>query len=243
MSTETPARQPKGVPVGGQFAATSHAEPEVGLTAPKVSSRGRTTSVTLPNGTVANRTSKTKEYTHAVVLGPEEPELVIKNREARIRSAQADIAAREEALKDPKFAKKQRFRDSDPDHDHRGEPVYYGYEYYLMPADGSREPLETIRGNSKGDTQGCYDPETFDYDVRKVGRAVPELKHQTLLRIKQAKESIVENQSDIEAVKNGTYDFGSYGVPSWSSRLDLAQKAANQYAGWTRRATVVPVDG
>ncbi|WP_427019396.1 hypothetical protein ACQCSX_22145 (plasmid) [Pseudarthrobacter sp. P1] len=31
--TTTPARQPQGIPVGGQFAATSHAEPEVQLQA------------------------------------------------------------------------------------------------------------------------------------------------------------------------------------------------------------------
>jgi hypothetical protein len=243
MSTDTAARQPKGVPVGGQFAATAHAEPEVSLTAPKVTSRGRTTNVTLPDGTVATRTSKTKEYSHAVVLGPEEPELVIANREARIRSAEAAIAAREEALKDPKFTKKRRFRDDrDPDLNYGGtEPAYNGFEYALKSTDG-RENLEDKWGNSKGDTQGCWDPETFEYDVHKLGRVVPQLKLQTLERIKRAKESIVENQADIEAVKNGTYNLGSYGVASWSSRPDLAEKAANQYAGWTRRVTVVPVD-
>lgn len=34
MTTDTAARQPKGVPVGGQFAATTHAEPSVDLTGP-----------------------------------------------------------------------------------------------------------------------------------------------------------------------------------------------------------------
>ena len=243
MTTDNASRQPKGIPVGGQFAATTHAEPELSLTAPKVTSRGRTTIVTLPDGTVATRTSKTREYSHAIVLSPEVPELVIRNREARIRDAEASIAAREEALKDPKFTKKRRFRDDrDPDLDYKGEPVYYGFEYNLMPADGGREPLETNRGNSKGDTQGCYDPDTFDYDVKKLGRAIPELKTQTRLRIQQARESIVEAQTDIESVKNGTYNLGGYGVPAWSSRLDLAQKAANQYAGWTRTVTVTPVD-
>jgi hypothetical protein len=243
MSTDTAARQPKGVPVGGQFAATAHAEPEVSLTAPKVTSRGRTTSVTLPDGTVATRTSKTREYSHAIVLGPEDPELVIKNREARILSAEKAIAAREEALKDPKFTKRPRFPgDRDPDVGYQGRPVYHGFEYNLMPADGGREPLETIRGNSKGDTEGTYDPETFEFDIKTHGRAVKELKHQTLKRIKDAKDSIVTNQATIESVKNGTYDLGSHGVPAWSSRLDLAQKAAAQYAGWTRPVTVVPVD-
>jgi hypothetical protein len=55
MTTDHAARQPKGIPAGGQFAATAHAEPELSLTAPKVASRGRTTNVTLPDGTVATR--------------------------------------------------------------------------------------------------------------------------------------------------------------------------------------------
>lgn len=242
MTTDTSARQPKGIPAGGQFAATAHAEPELSLTAPKVTSRGRTTNVTLPDGTVATRTSKSREYSHAIVLSPEIPELVIANREAQIRGAQAATTVREEALKDPKFTKRRRFRDDrDPDVDHKGQPAYYGFEYNLMSADG-KEILETMRGNSKGDTQGCYDPENFDYDAREVGRVIPQLKLHTQEAMRRAKETIAAAEADIEAVKTGTYDLGSYGVPAWSSRADLAQKAANQYAGWTRRATVTPVD-
>lgn len=240
--TTSAARQPKGVPVGGQFAATSHSEPELSLTSPKITSRGRTTNVTLPDGSVATRTSKSREYTHAVVLSPEVPELVIKNREATIRGAKADIAAREEALKDPKFKKRQRFRDDrNPDVDHKGEPVYYGFEYFLMSADG-KERLEEIRGNSTGHTQGCYDPESLDYDVRQVGRVIPQLKLRTKLQMERAKASITEAEKDIEAVENGTYNLGSYSVASWSSRPDLANKAASQFSGWTRQTTVVPVD-
>jgi hypothetical protein len=213
-----------------------------GPTAPKISSKGRTTYVTLPDGKVASRTSKSKEYSHVVVLGPEIPELVIANREARIRSAEASIAEREEALKDPKFTKSRRFRDDrDPDVDYLGKPAYHGFEYNLKSADGKTN-LETIRGNSKGDTEGSYDPETFEYEHGKHGRAAAELKLKTRDRINQAKESIARNQADIDAVKNGTYDLGSYGVASWASRLDLAEKSTGQYAGWTRRATVTPID-
>lgn len=242
MTTDTTARQPKGIPVGGQFAATTHSEPEVSLTAPKVTSRGRTTNVTLPDGTVATRTSKTKEYSHAVVLSPEIPELVIANREALINSAAAATAAREEALKEPVFKKRRRFRDDrDPDVNYRGEPAYHGYEYFLMSANGE-EKLEEMWGNSKGDTQGCYDPETFDYDVHKVGRVIPELKLKTKERIQRAKNDIAQYEADIEAVKAGTYDLGGYSVPSWASRVDLAEKAANQYSNRTRRVSVLPVD-
>ncbi|WP_026551371.1 hypothetical protein [Arthrobacter sp. H20] len=34
--TENPARQPKGIPVGGQFSATSHGEPDLQLEAPAI---------------------------------------------------------------------------------------------------------------------------------------------------------------------------------------------------------------
>ncbi|MDQ0821375.1 hypothetical protein QFZ79_003750 [Arthrobacter sp. V4I6] len=37
-----------------------------------------------------------------------------------------------------------------------------------MSADG-KEKLEDMWGNPKGDTKGCYDPETFNYDVKKLG--------------------------------------------------------------------------
>jgi hypothetical protein len=243
--TSTQNRVTKGVPTGGEFAATAHSDnvPSLaGPTSPKVSSKGRTTYVTLPDGRVASRSSKTKEYTHAVVQSPEVPELVIADREATIRRAEESIAAREEALKDPKFTKRQRFRDDrDPDLDHKGEPVYYGFEYFLMSADG-KERLEEMRGNSKGDTKGCYDPETLEYDVKKVGRVIPELKLYTLERIKNAQKTIDSCRADIESVKNGTYNLGSYGVISWASRPDLAQKAANTYTSRTRRTTVSPID-
>ncbi|MHA7294984.1 DUF2958 domain-containing protein [Arthrobacter sp. HLT1-21] len=34
--TENPARQPRGIPVGGQFSATSHGEPDIQLQAPAI---------------------------------------------------------------------------------------------------------------------------------------------------------------------------------------------------------------
>lgn len=244
----TQNRVDKGVPTGGEFAATAHSDNVPSLaaaaspTAPKVTSKGRTTYVTLPDGTVATRTSKSKEYSHVVVLGPEIPELVIASREARIRSAEASIAEREEALKDPKFTKSRRFRDDkDPDVDYLGRPVHHGFEYHLKSADGKTN-LETLRGNSKGDTEGSYDPETFEYEHGKHGRAGAQLQLKTRDRINQAKESIARNQADIDAVKNGTYNLGGYGVASWASRRDLAEKATGQYGGWTRRATVMPID-
>lgn len=254
---QNPKRVDAGVPTGGQFAAIGHSdnvpslapktpaapEPDApSATAPKTSSKGRTTYVTLPDGSVATRSSKTKEYSHAVVQSPEIPELVIADREAQIRKAEADIAAREEALKDPKFKKRQRFPSDrrDPDVDYQGRPAYHGFEYFLVDADGNK--LEETRGNSKGDTQGCYDPETLEYDVKKVGRAVPELKLQTKKKIERLKETIKDCREDIGKVNDGTYDLGRYGVISWASRPDLAQKAANTYTSRTRRTTVSPID-
>lgn len=258
MSTlKNPKRVDAGVPTGGQFAATAHSDnvpsltpqaqaapvPEApSATAPKTSSRGRTTYVTLPDGTVATRSSKTKTYTHAVVQSPEIPELVIADREAQIKKAKADIAAREAALKDPTFKKRRRFpSDRDPDTDYQGRPTYNGFEYFLMSADGEKQ-LETTWGNSTGDTRGCYDPETLEYDYQAIGRAVPELKLQTKNKIERLKDTIKKCEEDIEKVNNGTYNLGSYGVVSWASRPDLAHKAANTYARHTRRTTVSPID-
>lgn len=49
---------------GAMTTTAAPSEPTIGV---KTSSRGRTTTVTLPDGTVAERTSKTRDYTHAVV--------------------------------------------------------------------------------------------------------------------------------------------------------------------------------
>lgn len=240
--TSTPARVTKGVPSGGEFTATGHSDNVPSLTAPKVSSRGRTTNVTLPDGAVATRTSKTKVYSHAVILSPEIPEHVIESCERSIKRAQEFIAEREEALKDPKFAKKQRFPgDRDPDVDYRGEPVYYGFEYFLKSADG-KERLETIRGNSQGISDGTYDPDTLEYISGRKERAVHALKDLTRAHIRDRHEDIATAQARIEAVKNGTYDLGRYGAVSWSSRADLAVKAANAFSSSTRRVSVISVD-
>lgn len=240
--TSTPARVTKGVPSGGEFTATGHSDNVPSLTAPKVSSRGRTTNVTLPDGSVATRTSKTKEYSHAVILSPEIPERVIDSCERSIKRAQEFIAEREEALKDPKFAKRQRFQDGrDPDLDYKGEQVYYGFEYFLKSADG-KERLETVRGNSKGVTDGSYDPDTLEYVSKRQERSVIALKDQTRAHIRNKHEDIAEAQARIESVKDGTYDLGRYSAVSWASRGDLADKAANTYANWTRRVSVVAVD-
>ncbi|WP_427019382.1 hypothetical protein ACQCSX_22075 (plasmid) [Pseudarthrobacter sp. P1] len=245
MTISSTARQPKGVPVGGQFAATAHAEPALTLTpatGTSTSSRGRTTTVTLPNGVVATRTSKTKTYSHAVVLSEEVPELVVASRESSIRASRTRIKDLTEALENPKFAKRQRFPgDKDPDVGYQGKPIYHGFEYFLMSPDGKTR-LGDTRGNSTGDTQGMYDVETGDYDVHKVGRAIQFLKDQAVLDIKNNEQRITDAEIDISAVQSGTYDLGSPGVASWSSRADLAAKAAAQWASTTRRTMVVPVD-
>jgi hypothetical protein len=163
MTTKS-ARQPKGIPVGGQFAATSHAEPDVSLAAPaaKTSPKGRTTTVTLPDGTVATRTSKTMVYTHAVVRSAEVPELVIANRENQIAYSEKIIKDIDDALVNPVFKISRRFndRDRDPDMSYDGTtPSYHGFEAHLMSADGKTR-LYSTHCNSKGLCEGVYDYET-----------------------------------------------------------------------------------
>ncbi|XAS69261.1 hypothetical protein V3C33_08430 [Micrococcaceae bacterium Sec5.7] len=62
MTTDTAARQPKGIPVGGQFAATAHAEPTVGLTDQGVTSPKTIADRYLERDAVQNRRRRLHEY-------------------------------------------------------------------------------------------------------------------------------------------------------------------------------------
>jgi hypothetical protein len=250
MSTDTTARQPKGIRAGGQFAATAHAEPDVSLApAPKkVTSKGVLTTVTLPDGSVAKRTSQNGNYTHAVVRGPETPELVIANREHQIADAEKTLKDIDEALalEKPIFKIRNRgFRDKDPDLRYDGTPSYHGFEAHLMSADGKRS-LYSTHCNSKGLSEGVYDYDTKTYDGKAVQAAPKSIRAAVAEQQKHARETIAACTADIEAVKAGTFEFGGPYVARWSSRQDLAEKAMNssdlKHDYPTRGMYVTPVD-
>lgn len=255
--TQKPAHKPAG-PGGGQFMETSHPEASVTLGAPastepgkparKVSSKGVTTTVALPDGTVATRTSVKGNYTHAVVRGPETPELVIANREAQIKYAEQSIKDIEEAYVKPNHKIRNRGftrRGEDPDLDYKGEPSYHSFEVHLMKADG-KTSLYSTHSNSKGISEGVYDYEAGKYDGKATQPASISIRDSLKDQRERSRESIAAAQADIEAVKAGTYKFGGPFVARWSSREDLAEKAMNssdlKHEHPTREMWVVPVD-
>ena len=242
----------------GKFGHQQHAEASLTLGAPeapapekpakKVTSKGVKTTVTLPDGSVDTRTSVKGNYTHAVVRGPETPELVIANREACIRHAETVIKDIEEAYVEPKHKIRNRGfsrRGEDPDLDYKGEPSYHGFEVHLLKADGSTS-LHSTHSNSKGFHEGVYDHEAGKYDSTATELASLTIRGSLLDQKKRSGEQIAQAQADIEAVKAGTYKFGGPFVARWSSREDLAMKAMNssdlKHEHPTREMWVVPVD-
>jgi hypothetical protein len=256
--TQKQAHKPAG-PGGGQFMEVAHSEASVALEAPaaetptakpakKVTSKGVKTTVKLPDGSVASRTSLKGNYTHAVVRGPETPELVIANREAQIKQSEQSIKDIDEAYINPVHKIRNRGftrRGEDPDLDYKGEPSYHSFEVHLMKADG-KGSLYSTHSNSKGVSEGVYDYETGKYDGKATQRASVSIQASLKDRQRLDREHIVQAQADIEAVKAGTFKFGGPFVARWSSREDLAMKAMNssdlKHEHPTREMWVVPVD-
>ena len=228
----------------GKFGEQEHAEPSLSLAAPKtrkVTSKGTEYTVTLPDGTVATRTSKKGNYTHVVVASPQFPEAVVAEAERVIERNTKDIEAIDRALAEPSFKRRQRFNDRDPDIGYSGTPVYYGFDAWLSGPDGKSVASTTC--NSHGVTSGVYD-EKGEYEYR-LGDVEGSLIGQATMKRLQSEEQIDAARKRIAAVNDGTYDFGPYGVVRWSSRADLAEKAASgEFAAniRTRSYTVMPID-
>lgn len=216
----------------------------VSPTSPKITSKGRTVYVTLPDGSVVDRTSKTRQYSHAIVAHPEEPELVKASAAARIREHEVNLARLDEAL----AADKLKVRTlglsgrGDPDVDYKGEPSYVGFQYTAYSVDG-KQALAEVRGNSKQEVRGTYDEEG-NYDVHRMGKVFGALR--TSL---QEKRSRIQGYKDgeaatIKAVDEGSYDFGGYAVSGFSASVGNAEKTARANEGSmpTRRFSVQAID-
>ncbi|WP_422390150.1 hypothetical protein [Arthrobacter sp. N1] len=247
--TTTQSRESKGRPTGGQFAATAHAESGISLEPRKrkVTSKGTEYVVTLPDGTTAKRTSA-RAYSHVVVASEERPELVIANRLRRNEEIRLQSEAIDRALANPVAKIKSRgftptSPDGDPDKDYRGEPSYHSHVATIRdPQTG--EILEHTWANSKGICRGGYE-EDGEFNVHKPSNARTYMLESLAKKRKANDEYIAANLKDIEAVKAGTYPLRGPGVLRWSSRPDLAQKAASgefTYTGQTREITVQAID-
>ena len=213
-------------------------------TSPKVTSKGRTVYVTLPDGGVVDRTSKSRHYTHAVVATPEHPEAVIADRKKRAEEGRKLVADIDEALAAEKLTVKgkKRFRDKDPDIGYDGEPCYNGCEFYAYAADG-KTVLAYVWGNSKGETRGGYGPDgEYDGDLPSTVRK--DLRERLAEKRKLNLEAIERYEETIKEVQDGTYDLGTWSVYSFSGSAANAEKAARSSQGYTptRHFSVMPVD-
>lgn len=244
------AKQKAARQADGKFGNQLHGESPVTLaaapspTSPKVTSKGRTVYVTLPDGSVATRTSKTREYSHAVVAHPEDPELVKTHAESRIRVHEVDLARLDEALSADKLKVRSRqlSRRPDPDVDYNGEPSYVGFQYTAYSADGKHE-LANVRGNSKQEVKGTYDEEG-NFDVRRMGKVFGALRT-SLQEKRRLTQSYVDSAAaTIKSVDDGSYDFGGYEVSGFSASAVNADKAARANQGYmpTRRFSVQAID-
>ncbi|MGK3708848.1 hypothetical protein [Arthrobacter sp. IK3] len=220
-------------------------DPEaLSATSPKIGSKGRTVFVTLPDGTVVDRTSQSKHYTHAIVASPEDTVLVRRLAEVEIEEHQKEIDDIDAALAEPlKIRSKPRSRSSsDPDVDYRGNPVYNGFEYRAYSTDGKRL-LKTVWGNSKREVKGCYDENgVYDSDrIEKVFAAMPgHLKNRRSI----VRSFVEKAQNTIDAVDNGTYNAGGWAVWGFSGSASNADKTARSNGNSipTRRFSAVEVD-
>ncbi|MCC3292389.1 hypothetical protein [Arthrobacter sp. zg-Y1110] len=220
-------------------------EPDtVSPTSPKITSKGRTVFVTLPDGVVVDRTSKTKSYTHAIIASPEDTEMVRKLALVQADEHKKEIDDIDAALAEPlKIRSVQRFKTvGDPDVDRQGNPVYYNHEYRAYATDG-KTVLKTIRGNSKQETQGVYD-EDGKYHPDRVEKIFPAMKTALKERRSTVQGYVDKAQSTVDEIDNGTYNAGNWSAWGFSSSAANAEKTARSNTNYApaRRFTAVPID-
>lgn len=197
-----------------------------------------THTVTLPDGTVATRTSDRRRYAWVVALGPMDPatHAARLRREAgealqKARLIEAALASPITKLVDRGLGRAFWLKD--------GEPDYYSHELHLV-------------------VPGCADAHVYVRCTRdRVSESYPDrtpvpAAEELEAAAKRQVESLVGFASDklrtAEAVDAGTANLAGWGVYRWSSRRDLAEAYANGAdVAWHvqdgRTVHVLPVDG
>lgn len=252
MSTQQQKRQPKGRPTGGRYASTEHGEPEVALSpAPKPVRRrtpkGGTSTLTLPDGTTVSGTTSVGKYTHALVLPPEDPELVREVRTARLSAIDKQIGLIDQALSGTGrnlAMSSNGFHSSGEDPDVRadGAHSYDGFKIRLM-ADDWETMIAQTWCDSHQMVEGHYD----EHGVRSpdgVQHARDYLSGQATAVRNVLVDERAGHVRALEELDAGTYDLGGYRVLSWSG-MEGNLKAS--LPDWdkrepTRRAYVTGVD-
>ena len=215
-------------------------------------SKGRTTKITLPDGQVATRSSKSRAYTHVVVSEPatQEARTAAFNRRADALEARADVL--DAAVADNVAKKRGRGLGGRED-----ENYFHSHEAWLvgteLPARDTRGRSSTYpeiqtRTNLNGEVVVYGDvPEGVDV-VRETpdGQKVVEARPYLLAMARQKADSNREEAARLRE-EGAKPDEGGYGVLRWTSSADLGRKAAEgelsyDAVNYGRRIRVLPVD-
>ena len=215
----------------------------------------KTFTATLPDGSVAKRTSQSRDYTHVVVIEPatQEARTAAFNRHADSLEAKAQVLEQAAergvvTVRDRGFSRGRAQSADDYFHSHEvvlqgaREKTPKGMAYNLVSSHANHrgeietwarfargiEPLRETSADYKGEMQYAYD-----------GR---------LMLIAKAREEAANLRAmAAETREKGLQpDLDGYQVPRWSSRRDLAEKALTEFSYATefygRTLTVQAVD-
>ena len=238
-------RQPRCRPTGGRYAETEHTEPEVTLNAaPKPARRrtpkGGTSTLTLPDGTTVSNTTSVGRYTHALVLPPEDPELVRETRTARLAAIDAQIGLIDQALSGTgrNLAMQSNAFHSpgeDPDLRADGAHSYDGFKIRLMADDWETMVAQTWC-DSRQMVQGAYD-EHGVHSADGVQHARDYLSGQATAVRNVLVEERAGHLRALEELDAGIYDLGGYKAVTWSG---MAGSLEASLADWAKREPTRP---
>jgi hypothetical protein len=210
--------------------ATQVGEPTLGVTE---SSKGRTTTVTLPDGTTAQRTSKTMAYTHAVVVATDH------RGQARDLRAKADRSeAYAKALQQwidegEDFSKLKHYKTGlGPIVNHNRQKIVEGYLPGFEPVE-KQHTGRGLRGTYLADEGGFSIPDPADPynnsdDYRRVHGATAYEKYGPAHNLKHHTEQARELRANADKLDAGPEQ--TYSVWRWSQSLANAAKGESEFS-------------
>lgn len=219
-----------------------------------------TTTVTHPDSTVSKRSSVRANYTHAVVVGPVDPAVRAAYLRQQAAEADAEIVEIAEALKDPRVSVRSRgFRLDDP-------TSYHTHEAFLVGPRTNHRGTARVHGSNSYPTfsehcnsEGIVEAYAHDEDgslmkdsngeyIRFETSAKNDLVLAAWHKIASLMDFAVDARTKADRADAG--DQGpkgtGYSVVRWSTRRDLAAKAADgefaYFAAHGHQVSVVEVD-
>jgi hypothetical protein len=192
---------------------------------------GNTTTVTHPDGTVSKRTSKTREYTHAIQVSPADPYILAEHfRREAVKADRMAAKLRDAADVGTITIRSRGFaQDGDSLHSHVATLLGTDREIYTWC--------------SKDGQMNTY-PEPYPAGAVVVP-ADQGLRANARRQADAYTASAVKLREQADATLAAGAPVGAWTVERWSSRQDLAMKALGTFAYLTERGhqvRVVPVD-